>query len=436
MWTAIQNVLGTVSYVGAIVVASVMVGHRLSRRTGFWLRLVGGFCGIVVMCFSYKSLIFSLDIGFYRMLFLRNTNCVLAFILTMLLLQMCCRCTFWHTLFCVTAGYCMEHLSQKVVLILQLVYDSDDFWLELAFSVCVRALIYAVLFFLVIRKIDVARIGTDNKPQIVVALLTILFAVFINSFANVEAAKAGSTVLVLYLHLFSIVASIMGLFVEFYQLAYQTVKSERDIMKQLLYQEAAQYQREKETIDMINVKCHDLKHQLHVLEQQYGKDKMKDMRRAIDGYDSFFRTGCLALDTVLAMKNYNCESKHIQFTCMADGEKLNFLMEEDIYSLFGNILDNAIEAVELLPGEKRIISLTVEEKNNFIFIHCENYFAVQPEFMDGLPKTTKLDKAYHGFGSCSIQMIADRYDGGCTFKTDDGIFYTDVVLPIKGGRII
>ena len=70
-------------------------------------------------------------------------------------------------------------------------------------------------------------------------------------------------------------------------------------MKQLLHQEALQYQREKETIDVINIKCHDLKHQLHILEAQYGKDKMKEMRQAVDGYDSLFRTGCVALDTVL-----------------------------------------------------------------------------------------------------------------------------------------
>lgn len=430
MLEVVQGLLGTVSYVGAVAAASVIVGHRLPRREGFWLRLTLVCGGIILLSFAYNSLIFSLDINFYASLFLRNTNCVLVFVLMLLLLHLCCRCTFWQALFCVTAGYCMEHLSQKTMLLLQMARPLGA-WGRFALSVCVYAAVDVLLFFFVVKRIRADRIETDNKPQIVTTLLTILFTIFINSFASTEALRLGSAVLLVCLHLFSIVACIMGLFVEFYQLAYQEMKSERDILKQLLHQEALQYQREKETIDVINIKCHDLKHQLHILEAQYGKDKLKQMRQAVDGYDSLFRTGCVALDTVLGMKNYNCERNHIQFTCLANGEKLDFLSEEDVYSLFSNILDNAIEAVEGLPEEKRVISLTVVEKGGFILIHSENYFSAQPEFVDGMPKTTKADKACHGFGSQSIHMLAARYGGICAFKTEDGVFYTDVVLPAQ-----
>ncbi len=426
----VKGLLGSVTYVGTIVAASVMVGHSLPRRRGFWLRLTAALCGIILLSAGYDRLIFARFAESSLMLFLRNTNCILVFILTMLLLWACCRCTFWQALFCVTAGYCMEHLSQKIALLIQMARPLGV-WGRSALSACVSVALYILLFFLVVKKIQADRIEPDNHTQIVMTLLTILFTIIINSFASAEANRLGSAALSVYLHLFSVVTCIMGLFVEFYQLAYQEMKSERDILKQLLHQEALQYQREKETIDVINIKCHDLKHQLHILEDRYGKDKLREMRQAVDGYDSLFRTGCVALDTVLGMKNYNCERNHIQFTCLANGEKLGFLTEEDVYSLFSNILDNAIEAVEGLPEEKRIISLTVTEKGGVIFVHSENYFSAQPEFVDGLPRTTKADKACHGFGSQSIHMLAARYNGICTFKTEDGVFYTDVVLPVK-----
>lgn len=430
MLDVVQSLLGTVTYVGAVTAASVMVGHSLPRREGFWLRLSVLLCGIILLSAGYNRLIFTLCSEPVLMLLLRNTNCVLVFILTMLLLRICCRCTFWQALFCSTAGYCIEHLSQKLALLIQMARPLDAYG-RTALNVCVYGAVDVLLFCFVVKRIRADRIETENRAQIVMALLTILFTIFINSFASTEAYRLESAALIVYLHLFSIVTCIMGLFVEFYQLAYQEMKSERDILKQLLHQEALQYQREKETIDVINIKCHDLKHQLHILEAQYGKDNMREMRQAVDGYDSLFRTGCVALDTVLGMKNYNCERNRIQFTCLANGEKLGFLPEEDVYSLFSNILDNAIEAVEGLPEEKRIISLTVMEKGGFVLIHSENYCSAQPEFVDGLPKTTKADKACHGFGSQSIHMLAARYEGICTFKTEDGVFYTDVVLPAK-----
>ena len=44
-----QDLLGTVTYVGAVTAASVMVGHSLSRREGFWIRLTISLCGIILL---------------------------------------------------------------------------------------------------------------------------------------------------------------------------------------------------------------------------------------------------------------------------------------------------------------------------------------------------------------------------------------------------
>lgn len=61
------------------------------------------------------------------------------------------------------------------------------------------------------------------------------------------------------------------------------------------------------------------------------------------------RTGNETLDIVLTDKLLYCEKNNVTITCIADGKSLSFMSEEDIYSLFGNALDNAVLAVEQLP---------------------------------------------------------------------------------------
>lgn len=424
----ITDIWGTFSYVGAVIIAAFLVSNRLPHRSNYWLRLLSGFIVIFAISFAFEQGVAALTMPLYARLTVRTMNCALVFLLTMGLIRLSCVCSVWQALFCVTTGYCMEHSSYKLYSIIQALMPVEmSFLASTMLTIAMRALVYVLLACTLIRKANLRNIETDSKVQMIAALIIVVFAIFVSAFSGTAAGK--TPVLSIYLHLYSIMLCVMGLFVQFYQVSYQRIKSERDILQQLVYQEAEQYQKEKTAIDVINVKYHDLKHQLHILEQKYGKDKLRDMRQAIDGYDAFFRTGNAALDTILTMKNYNCIGKQIQFTCLADGEKLSFLSEPDVYSMFGNILDNAIDAVEQLQPQRRIISLNVFARNDFLFIHCENYCAQTPAFVEGIPQTTKEDKTYHGFGSHSLQMLAEKYNGQCTFSAENNIFYTDIVLP-------
>ena len=88
------------------------------------------------------------------------------------------------------------------------------------------------------------------------------------------------------------------------------------------------------------------------------------MSRCLDTYDSSFNTGNKSLDVVLTEKKLLCDNKGIKFFCMADGKLLNGIKVSDIYSLFGNAIDNAIECLADVADEdyiKRIIALPTEE---------------------------------------------------------------------------
>ncbi len=106
----------------------------------------------------------------------------------------------------------------------------------------------------------------------------------------------------------------------------------------------------------------------------------------------------------------------------------------DICTIFGNLLDNAIECeLGIQDKQKRLIHLAVYTKKNFLVIQCENYCPVPLEFQDGLPVTTKQDKAYHGYGIKSIRMAAEKYGGTVTIHDGREWFKINAMIPLRAG---
>ena len=105
--------------------------------------------------------------------------------------------------------------------------------------------------------------------------------------------------------------------------------------------------------------------------------------------------------------------------------------DADVYALFGNILDNAMEAVERLDEpDKRLISLTVRAQDHFLIVSQENYYDGVLELDHGLPVTTKADKRFHGFGMQSIKMLTEKYGGDLRLQTSGGIYRLSILFPI------
>ena len=125
-----------------------------------------------------------------------------------------------------------------------------------------------------------------------------------------------------------------------------------------------------------------------------------------------------------------CQEHEIKLTCVGDGEKLSVLDTMDIYALFGNALDNAIESVMgETQRERRIVSFRIGSRGDFISIHFENYLGHPVKLSKGLPVTTKADRQYHGFGMLSIRHIVQKYNGSMSVRTDDNLFRLDILIP-------
>lgn len=169
---------------------------------------------------------------------------------------------------------------------------------------------------------------------------------------------------------------------------------ELDAIQNIFHAQYTQYRQSKESIEIINHKYHDLKHQINILRSESNPEKkeayLDELENGIKDYESMLKTGNGVLDTLLPNASLKCSRHDITFTCVADGSLLNDLYVMDICTIWGNALDNAIEYEVLIEDkEKRLIHVTVSKMNEFVLIRVENYLQDKITFAGDLPKSTK-----------------------------------------------
>lgn len=216
------------------------------------------------------------------------------------------------------------------------------------------------------------------------------------------------------------------------------MQRELDAIQNILQNQYAQYRQSRESIEVINHKYHDLKHQIAVLRAEPDAARrsayLDGMEEEIRDYEAQNKTGNSVLDTVLTGKSLYCARHGVELTCVADGARLAFMDVMDICTVFGNVLDNAIECQLRIPDRgKRLIHLAVYGKKGFLVIRCGNYCPEAVEFRDGLPVSTKGDSVHHGYGIKSVRHTAEKYGGTVTVHSRDGWFEINVMIPLREG---
>ena len=214
------------------------------------------------------------------------------------------------------------------------------------------------------------------------------------------------------------------------------LRFERETLRSIMEMQYRTYQLSRETIDLVDRKYHDLKHQILLLKSEAGSESaagnLEKMEKEIRIYETQIRTGCRVLDAVLTVKTLYCQSNGIELKCMADGTLLDFMEDMEISALFGNMLDNAIECVEQLQEkEKRRIRLEVCAQKQFVKIRTENYCDEKLAFRDGMPVTSKKDRQLHGYGMKSMRKTVEKYGGTVRAEQEEDRFILMILIPQK-----
>jgi uncharacterized tellurite resistance protein B-like protein len=230
-------------------------------------------------------------------------------------------------------------------------------------------------------------------------------------------------------------AGIAMLYAHLVQCSENKTRRELEAVQSVLQNQYQQYKQSRESINLINYKYHDLKHQIGVLRAEQDPDKrdafLNQMEDEIKAYELQNKTGNSVLDTVLTGKSLYCDKHGITLTSVADGHLLEFMDTMDICSIFGNALDNAIECELKIPDkEKRLIHVTVSQQKNFLMIRFENYYEGNLKYREGRLATTKKEKGFHGYGIKSIRYTVNKYEGAVSISTENSWFELKILIPI------
>lgn len=181
---------------------------------------------------------------------------------------------------------------------------------------------------------------------------------------------------------------------------------------------------------------HDLKNHLLLLQTQIhhqeSEQMLSSLQEQIQSYENYYKTGNEFLDIILRDKAEKARQLHIDFSIMLHMEDATFLAPLDISTIFGNALDNAMEASEKLPVHERLITAKSNRIRDMLFIVIENNTA------EPLPhdrQTSKPDNFLHGHGLQNIKKASEKYGGECYVEDSNGRFSLKIVIPIPETRI-
>ena len=359
---------------------------------------------------------------------------------------------FVPVIFYLGVAYAIQNIVYKIWLILFVIMvnlDWDLAWGDfynliyhviyysfLAFFILLTALIFHFFF----HKNLSDRVF--SKKILIVTMLCLLTTIVLCSFEDLAFLRLSSgrehhfdNGSLLFIrqsgNLLSILSCILVLYLCSKTISENHLSNEVEYLEHTIKQSKQQYEISKDTIEMINVKCHDIKYQIRSLASagNINPEELQKLENSVNIYDSKFDTGNQMLNVLLWEKSSFCDQNNINFSCMIDGMNFDFMDSGDLYCLFSNIIDNALEAVKDIKDEKkRVVNISAKRVGNMVFVDQDNYYNSKLVFQDGLPETTKEDKNFHGFGLRSIKIIARKYDGEMSISTQKNVFHLSIIL--------
>lgn len=427
-------------FVTELMVAEGFATYTLQKRSKFALRAVLSVLGVYVIAFLFPVFFSSPAVNTLT----SSVMFLILFAVTVAALKICYCEKLLTLFFCGIVAYTTQHVAYATYTYLSGItgigafhtYGEGPVEMGNPLTYIVYIGIYGLIYWFVWAFVEHKMREQEKltiEPLLLVSFAAILFVdIVLNAFVVYYLEdilnRIGESVLYFYR-----LMSVLFVYVVLYSvLGKRIAEHELETVESLWQQDRRAFEFNKENIDTINIKVHDLKHQIHRLQEGGGAVDpayLAELEKSVSIYDHSIQTGSEALDLLFAENSIYFAKHKIRLSVMADGKALSFMTNADIYSLFGNALHNAQEALANVEEEKRVIRLYVRRQGKMVSIHAENYSRGVQFGQDGLPKTNKEERG-HGYGMRSMRMVAEKYGGFLTAQVQDHVFSLDIVIPI------
>lgn len=206
----------------------------------------------------------------------------------------------------------------------------------------------------------------------------------------------------------------------------------------LVMEEQLQHQKYCEMVEVMEHNrelIHDTKHHFLVIQEYLKNEEYENLQKYVKQISDEFQrtvpkvyTGIKILDFILEQKRVVAQKSGIRYeidTMLLTGIPTT---EQETCALFGNLLDNAIEACCLVKTEEKLIKIQIQQINQLLSIELLNTFEIPCIRKQGVFETIKEERSVHGYGIKSMRRIVDKYQGLITYEEKGKIFTTKITF--------
>lgn len=205
------------------------------------------------------------------------------------------------------------------------------------------------------------------------------------------------------------------------------IKKENDFLsarEELLLEYYLNVEKEIENNRII---VHDIKHDLLLLAEYVKNNDLKSLEKYLEIININLKSDGIEIwtqkkvwDVIINHKKQEAEQKGITVNINSMLIAQYPFNEKEGCSIFGNLLDNAIEACEKIKDGEKIINVEIEKSNQILYIKVEN--TLDLDLYKGVTKTSKKECGIHGYGMRSINRIVNKYEGAVAYHIKDNYF--------------
>lgn len=226
-----------------------------------------------------------------------------------------------------------------------------------------------------------------------------------------------------------------------YFVVQQMSKDNQTKLEYELMKEKEKYSKESmEIIKRSNEELREFKHDLknYLLPLQEAMETMpqsemvkvwEKINQKIEDVQTLIQTGNSYVDSMINTKITLARSEKVDVKCTILS-KMEGIDDLEFCSVFGNLMDNAIEAERKVTEKKEII-VFVEEKMGYLRLEIQNKIEKSVLNENSSLNTTKKDTSSHGIGHKSVKRTMQKVGGALKYYETGDLFCAEAVFPIK-----
>lgn len=169
---------------------------------------------------------------------------------------------------------------------------------------------------------------------------------------------------------------------------------------------------------------------IQLSEGNYDKlsDYLNELADDLDTVDTVIKTGNVMADAILNSKLNVAEKMNIKLNVKANVPENLPMSDVELCSMLGNILDNAVEACGTLPEEERFMRVYIGKLKGQLYLSVQNSAGKVRKSKNTYLSTKEGE---HGYGLFRIDRIAKKYGGYVNRQNEEGVFATEIMIPLQ-----